>query len=527
MSDIDVIRETINYEELLREGETNHVLKGEHLIRDSQYPDIKDVLGADVKATITSKEVLGDKIMVEGKIEYIVFYVSKEEPVEDSPYNKVHAVIFNDKFANYIELNNDEHNIVCNVECDIEHIEADLLNERKVGISGILILRWGIYKNGEFEYVKDIDGTEDIQVQREEEPINKLKGEKDLDLMGKSRLKASIDKSEIDEVLKCDMNLHKKEIKVVDGKVYIGCYCRIMLLYKGKNNRELESLVDDVYLSKEEEIPGISGDMLTDMDLKVYDQQYSVNLDDVGENRVVEIEFIVKGKVKIYSKERVEILKDAYSPTMNIDLESGKTEFALIHDMASSEVTAKETLELKNKEDRVEEVIFVTGRPMIKEKVIDDERVRLEGVVKTYVLYKLASEEMDYGILVDNVPFSTVVDVKGLRKNMKVVAKASLENIDASIEGNAISIRANVNISLKAYYRVNKDYIKEVMKGNSEVKEKQASIIIYIVSDGDTLWKLAKRYNTTVSELERLNELEDVNNIKAGDKLIIPGRATF
>ena len=65
------------------------------------------------------------------------------------------------------------------------------------------------------------------------------------------------------------------------------------------------------------------------------------------------------------------------------------------------------------------------------------------------------------------------------------------------------------------------------MKGNSEVKEKQASIIIYIVSDGDTLWKLAKRYNTTVSELERLNELEDVNNIKAGDKLIIPGRATF
>ena len=119
----------------------------------------------------------------------------------------------------------------------------------------------------------------------------------------------------------------------------------------------------------------------------------------------------------------MEILKDAYSPTMNIDLENGKTEFALIHAMTSAEVTAKETLELKNREDRVEEVIFVTGRPMIKEKVIEDERVRLEGVVKTYVLYKLASEELDYGILVDDVPFSTVVDVKGLRKNMKVVAK--------------------------------------------------------------------------------------------------------
>ena len=61
------------------------------------------------------------------------------------------------------------------------------------------------------------------------------------------------------------------------------------------------------------------------------------------------------------------------------------------------------------------------------------------------------------------------------------------------------------------YYKVNKDYIKEVMKGNNEVKEKQASIIIYIVSDGDNLWKLAKKYKTTVNELQRLNELEDVN----------------
>ena len=38
MSQIDVIRESIKYEQLLREGATNHVLKGEHLIRDSQYP---------------------------------------------------------------------------------------------------------------------------------------------------------------------------------------------------------------------------------------------------------------------------------------------------------------------------------------------------------------------------------------------------------------------------------------------------------------------------------------------------------
>lgn len=151
MSQVDVIRESIRYEQLLREGSANQSIKGEYLLRDSQYPDMKEVLGVDVKATITNKEVLGEKVIVEGSLDYIVFYLSKDESSLDSPANKIHAVVFNDKFSNYLDLNNDEHNIVCNVECDIEHIEANWMNERKVGINGLIILKWKIYKIGEFE----------------------------------------------------------------------------------------------------------------------------------------------------------------------------------------------------------------------------------------------------------------------------------------------------------------------------------------------------------------------------------------
>ena len=141
MSQIDVIRESIRYEQLLREGSVNQPIKGEHLLRDSQYHDMKEVLGIDVKATITNKEILGDKVIVEGNLDYIVLYLSKDESISDSPANKIHAVVFNDKFSNYLDLNNDEHNIVCNVECDVEHIEANWMNERKVGISGLIVLR--------------------------------------------------------------------------------------------------------------------------------------------------------------------------------------------------------------------------------------------------------------------------------------------------------------------------------------------------------------------------------------------------
>lgn len=527
MSQIDVIRESVRYEQLLREGLSNQTLKGEHLLRDSQYPDMKDVLGIDAKATITNKELVGDRVMVEGDLNYIVFYISKEEAITDSPTNKIHAVVFNDKFSNYVDINDDEHNIVCNVECDIEHIEADWMNERKVAINGILTLRWEIYKNGEFEYVKDIEGKEDIQTQKENQVLNGVRGEKDIDLMGKSMLKVTMDKPEIEEVLKCDMNLHKKEIKVVEGKVYIGCYCKVAILYKGRDNNELDILEDDVYLSREEEVPGITGDMLSSVDLMVADGQYAVNLDDVGENRVVNIEFLVKGNVKVYSNEKVEILKDAYSPTMNIELESGNKEFTLIHNIVNPEITAKGVLDLPNKEERVDEVVAVTGYPIIKDKVVEDERLKIEGVIKTYIIYKLSGEEVNYGILTGNVTFNGVVDIKGLRKDMNVVVKPYIENIDTNIEGNAISVRATIGLNIKSYYKVNKNYVKDVIEGPEEAKDKKASVTIYVVGDGETLWDLAKKYNTTIGELERLNDLGDDIKINPGDKLIIPGRAIF
>ena len=54
--------------------------------------------------------------------------------------------------------------------------------------------------------------------------------------MGKTILKATMDKPEIDDVLKCSTNLHKKEIKLGEDKIYFGCYCKIEVLYKGKDS---------------------------------------------------------------------------------------------------------------------------------------------------------------------------------------------------------------------------------------------------------------------------------------------------
>ncbi len=52
------------------------------------------------------------------------------------------------------------------------------------------------------------------------------------------------------------------------------------------------------------------------------------------------------------------------------------------------------------------------------------------------------------------------------------------------------------------------------------------SYIIYVVKKGDTLYRISKRYNTTVAELQRINGIRDPSKLAAGQELKVPKRAS-
>lgn len=54
-----------------------------------------------------------------------------------------------------------------------------------------------------------------------------------------------------------------------------------------------------------------------------------------------------------------------------------------------------------------------------------------------------------------------------------------------------------------------------------QTPEPQGFYTIYEVKEGDRIWNIAYRFGTTVYKLLKLNNLEDVNNIEAGTKLLI------
>ncbi len=49
--------------------------------------------------------------------------------------------------------------------------------------------------------------------------------------------------------------------------------------------------------------------------------------------------------------------------------------------------------------------------------------------------------------------------------------------------------------------------------------------IVHVVKKGENLTTISKAYNVSVSELKKVNNIKDANNISIGQKLQIPGTA--
>jgi LysM repeat protein len=250
--------------------------------------------------------------------------------------------------------------------------------------------------------------------------------------------------------------------------------------------------------------------------------EYTVREDDLGEDRIIEVEALVKSNTKIMYKEDMDIIEDVYSPESLMDIEKKDYELNVIHGQNTVQNIVKSNIELDDNE-RLQSIYMCDGDVCVTDKKIVEDKVIVEGVLNVKVLYSNSNGSIKKAN--EEIPFTCSVDVPGSKIDMKCIAKASIESIDADIEVNTIAVKAIVEVYARVNYITHKEFLVNVDNIDEEIPEKKSSLTIYVVQNGDTLWKIAKRYFSTIENLVKLNNIEDPDNIKIGDKLLIPGRA--
>lgn len=121
-----------------------------------------------------------------------------------------------------------------------------------------------------------------------------------------------------------------------------------------------------------------------------------------------------------------------------------------------------------------------------------------------------------------NLPFNFEAQSDLIEANNNVDTDLTVEQdnfvivSDGNIEAN-ITMQFNIGISKTEKISIIDDLeVKECRQNNIY------SMIIYFVKPGDTLWKIAKKFRSTVEDIARVNGIEDENKIYVGQQLYIP-----
>lgn len=518
---MELVKESIQYEQLLGESTVDTVIRSEFVIPDT-HPDVSEILMIDSKPLIVSKEVIQDKVYLEGQIESNVLYLANVEGK-----NEVFSVTYTKGFKNYLEVPGATHEMRCEAYSYVEHMECGIANERKITVEGIIQLKGEVYKNYRFDIVKDLEDYQDIQLLKNPVSVDKILGTVNGDMIAKSHMQVEMSKPQIQNILKCDANVHKKTVKLMDGKAQVDAFVHFKVLYKAKDSRDLFCLEDDVFVTKEFPIEGANSFMNAFGVLEVEGVEFDVREDDLGENRIADIEALIKCNVKVMNKTDVDMIEDAYSPTVMLEMEKKDFELNVNHGNTTVEAITKDNLDVNPAYGRPTEMIMNTGKASITDKKLVEDKVLIEGVLNVKALYRTDNEDNYVGMVDEEIPFTATVDIPGAKIDMQGNAKVTLESLDTAVEGNTIGVKAVVSVDVRVDYKTHKEFLVGMKPLEGEVPSKKASVTIYVVQTGDTLWKIAKKYFTTIEDLVKVNELENSNVLKVGEKLIIPGNAAI
>ena len=213
------------------------------------------------------------------------------------------------------------------------------------------------------------------------------------------------------------------------------------------------------------------------------------------------------------------IIQDLYSPSTELECKQKKIK------VMQNKRSIKQTCNIR-KQEMIQEIgknkIYdVDVRPVIINTQTINGRVSYEGELNLRILFanenntqlqcKDIVEPFTFNIADEQVTVNTSIETYMVVKMQDFIVMPD-ESIDIKIDLNfSVDISKSTDVNI-----INNINIEE--NSNQDFY----SVVIYFVKPGDTLWKIAKKFKSTVDDIARMNEIEDANKIDVGMQLFIP-----
>ncbi|RKD30914.1 SPOCS domain-containing protein [Thermohalobacter berrensis] len=513
---VELVKDLLKIDQTVGKEEVQSLVEGEIVLPETK-PDINKILTVDGEIDVRDIKVEKDKLIAKGIVKFKALYNTNNE---EKPVSSVEA---STDFSEEVEVLGIDENMKADVEADIEHIDYNLADTRKISVKTVLKLLGKVEKENTIDIVEDMQGDSGVQVLKEKIRYNDVVGANISNTIVKEAFELEEEMPDVVDILRVDTKAYERETKVVDDKVIVAGVVDCSIMYFGDDNEnKINHVRHEIPFTHFVEINGATKDMDYSLKLNVGETSYDTREDINGNLRVIDVESVVKIDAKVYEQKVKEVIVDTYSTKRKFDVK--KEKINIVEDVGRNQVKEeiKETITLEENNEEIKNIYDLKAKPILTDYRIIDGKVVVEGLLNLDMIY-LGMDTEEIRNFKYEIPFKTYTDIEGVKEGMESEIDLALANMYFNkTNSKEIEIEADI----KADVAVNRIKEIDIVTEAEEIEEEidstnRPSITVYIVQNDDTLWDIAKRYNTTVEDLIETNEIMNPDNIMPGEKLII------
>ena len=468
-------------------------------------PGIDRILKCEIKPTVISINSMSTKVTVDGRVCYNLIYCASD--------GQIYSYEGKEVLSKQFEIQMSAENCVFTATAKTDYANCRAISERRIDIHGAVIVCITGVKKQECNFVSGCDHNK-VQLKKQKCEAFEFCFAVQKQFSVEEEIELSQGDDAIMRIIKCETSVLCDECKFITNKAIVKATLNVDILYMSASSK-YEKISASFPISQIVDADGANEQCMSVCNIDCCTAEFKTITNSDGECRSILSEFMMNVTLEGYRKCNVDYASDAFCTEYESVKENEMVPISIPH----SNTDCFPVKEQINLETPVFQIIDICADVVNTHMSNQNEEAVLNAEIEADIFYIDENGMCCHHLHKFNVSGA----VGNIGSMSDISANIKISSLSYNITG-AGSIELRFNICTDGGYTEQNmlNMLCEIKADESRPKNSKLNgPVLYFADEGDEIWDIACRYNTSPSMIMKVNSLDN-DKLSCNKALLIP-----
>lgn len=500
-----VITQSVGVSEMLNNCTAEQPIDADITLPD-YCPDIRRVLKCIVTPHINTVQTAGDRAVADGTAGVCVIYADEQ--------GKICSFEQTYPFSKYAELKGTQDNCCVSVRAVVQYTNCRAVSPRRLDIHSALSVIFYVSTLRQEEIITGVEGS-GVQLRCCDVATASLVGCTDSAFQMSETVPLADGQPSVSCVLHSSAAALTQDVKVIQNKLLIKGELAITAVCRSDEG-EIFSFGHTMPISQIVGLEGVDEDCTCCVCMPVTALSLEAKADQSGENRLIDISARVSANVKAYRELNFKAVTDAYSVCCELKPSSRDASFCSIADKFNDTFACRSTQEIAE----ARQILAVWCSALSSATKQSADEITISGEATAHFLYLDSDGQPGYAERQISYEYRRSVKACG---TLECSPCLEITAVSAACASGSVDVRIEFAVSGCVFDCTKRRIVTSLECASESIgRRSDAALTVYFADEGEELWDIARKYNTTVEAVEQENGMSG-DRVTQKCMLLIPG----